>query len=73
MRGLELLEVRHFGWEIMVLCVHWYLKYKLSSRDLAAMMAERGIALAAHDDSALCTTLVPWVRGTLQLVLPASP
>lgn len=35
---------RHFDPEIIVLCVRWYLRYKLSSRDLVEMMAERRIA-----------------------------
>ena len=38
---------RHFDREIIILCVRWYITYKLSYRDLRAMMAERGIALAA--------------------------
>ena len=37
---------RHFDQEIVVLCVRWYLSFKLSYRDLVAMMAERGIDLA---------------------------
>jgi transposase-like protein len=31
--------------EIIVLCVRWYLTFKLSSRDLVQMMAERGTGL----------------------------
>src|ERR1700721_2850992 len=42
----ELFKGRHFGREIVVLCVRWYLSFKLSYRDLVAMMIERGIALA---------------------------
>ena len=34
----ELLERRHFDHEIIVLCVRWYLRFKLSFRDLV----ERG-------------------------------
>jgi transposase-like protein len=35
MLGLdELFKGRHFDWEIIVLCVRWYLRYKLSFRDL---------------------------------------
>ena len=33
---------RHFDQEIIILCVRWYVTYKLSYRDLAAMMLERG-------------------------------
>jgi transposase-like protein len=38
----ELFEGRHFDREIIVLCVKWYLRFKLSFRDLVEMMAERG-------------------------------
>jgi len=41
--------------EIIVLCVRWYLAFKLSSRDLVQMMAERGITLT-H------TTILRWVQ-----------
>ena len=39
----------------MVLCVRWYLSFKLSYRDLVAMMSERSIDLA-H------TTILRWVQ-----------
>ena len=51
----ELFAGRHFDWEIIVLCVRWYLRYKLSQRDLVEMMAERGLHLA-H------TTILRWVQ-----------
>jgi transposase-like protein len=38
-----------------VLCIRWYLSFKLSSRDLVRMMAERGIVLT-H------TTILRWVQ-----------
>ena len=38
-----------------MLCVRWYLSFKLSYRDLVAMMTERGIDLA-H------TTILRWVQ-----------
>jgi transposase-like protein len=42
--GLEgLFEGRHFDREIIVLCVRWYLRFKLSFRDLVEMMGERGL------------------------------
>ena len=50
-----LFKARHFDQEIIVLCVRWYLRYKLSFRDLAEMMAERGLALA-H------TTIMRWIQ-----------
>src|ERR1700730_1990652 len=51
----DLFKGRHFDREIIVLCVRWYLRFKLSSRDLVQMMAERGIALT-H------TTILRWVQ-----------
>jgi transposase-like protein len=51
----DLFKGRHFYREIIMLCVRWYLAFKLSSRDLVQMMAERGIALA-H------TTILRWVQ-----------
>ena len=52
----ELFKGRHFEREIIVLCVRWYLRFKLSFRDLVEMMAERGLSLA-H------TTILRWVQG----------
>jgi len=55
-KGLEAaFDGRHFDREIIVLCVRWYLRYKLSLRDLVEMMAERGLSLA-H------TTIMRWVK-----------
>ena len=51
----DLFKGRHFDREVIVLCVRWYLTFKLSSRDLVQMMSERGIALA-H------TTILRWVQ-----------
>ena len=51
----ELFKGRHFEREIIVLCVRWYLRFKLSFRDLVKMMAERGLELA-H------TTIMRWVQ-----------
>ncbi|MBB5061342.1 transposase-like protein [Granulicella aggregans] len=51
----ELFAGRHFDREVIILCVRWYLRYKLSFRDLVEMMAERGLSLA-H------TTILRWVR-----------
>ena len=47
----ELFAGRHFDAEIVVLCVRWYLSFKLSYRDLVSMMSERGIRLAARPSS----------------------
>src|SRR5580693_3901801 len=51
----ELFEGRHFDREIIVLCVRWHLRFKLSFRDLVEMMAERGLSIA-H------TTIMRWVH-----------
>ena len=51
----ELFEGRHFDREVIILCVRWYLRFKLSLRDLVEMMAERGLSMA-H------TTIMRWVQ-----------
>jgi transposase-like protein len=51
----ELFAGRHFDREVIILCVRWYLRYKLSFGDLVEMMAERGLNVA-H------TTILRWVR-----------
>jgi len=51
----DLFAGRHFERNVIILCVRWYLRYKLSLRDLVEMMAERGLSLA-H------TTSLRWVK-----------
>ena len=46
---------RRFSTETIELCVRWYITYRLSYRDLVAMMAERGIVVS-H------TTIMRWVQ-----------
>ncbi len=46
---------RRYPAELIELCVRWYLTYKLSYRDLVAMMAERDVAVS-H------TTIMRWVQ-----------
>jgi transposase-like protein len=41
--SFSLFKGRHFDLSIIILCVRWYITYKLSYRDLRDMMAERGI------------------------------
>ncbi|MGF7191961.1 transposase-like protein [Robbsia andropogonis] len=53
--GDGLFDGRHFDRGIIVLCVRWYLRYKLSLRDPVEMMADRGSSLA-H------TTIMRWVK-----------
>jgi transposase-like protein len=45
---------RRFEADIIELCVRWYITYRLSYRDLVAMMAERGLDVS-H------TTILRWV------------
>ena len=52
---VELFEGRHFDRDVIILCVRWYLRFKLSLRDLVEMMAERGLSMA-H------TTIMRWVQ-----------
>jgi IS6 family transposase len=47
---------RHYQGDIILLCVRWYLRYRLSYRDLAEMMRERGLTLD-H------TTIYRWVQA----------
>jgi transposase-like protein len=51
----ELFAGRHFDREVILLCVRWYLRFKLSLRDLVEMMAERDLSLA-H------TIIMRWVQ-----------
>ncbi|MCB8878594.1 IS6 family transposase, partial [Acidisoma silvae] len=51
----DLFSGRHFDREIIILCIRWYLRFKLSFRDLVEMMEERGLPMA-H------TTIMRWVR-----------
>src|SRR5260221_7401705 len=38
----ELFEGRHFDREVIILCVRWYLRFKLSLRDLVEMISLEG-------------------------------
>jgi transposase-like protein len=53
-----LFKGRHFDGQIIILCVSWYTSFKLSLRDLAIMMADRGITMT-H------TTILRWVQHYL--------
>ena len=54
----DLFKGRHFDGQIIILCVAWYTSFKLSSRDLVIMMADRGISMT-H------TTILRWVQRYL--------
>ena len=45
---------RWFGDDVIVTCVRWYLRFRLSYRDLASLVAELGIAVAP-------STILRWV------------
>ncbi|WP_144488634.1 IS6 family transposase, partial [Bacillus nitratireducens] len=51
----SLFKWKHYQPEIILLTVRWYLRYKLSFRDLVEMMAERGLSIS-H------TTIMRWVH-----------
>ena len=46
---------RHVDQDIIVPCLPWYVTYRRSYRDIAQMMAERGVNLAA-------STIYRWVQ-----------
>ena len=43
-----LFDGRWFEDGIIILCLRWYFRYKLSYRDLVEMMGERGIPIVEH-------------------------
>ena len=51
----DLFKGRHFDGQIIILCIAWYTSFKLSSRDLVIMMADRGIRVT-H------TTILRWAQ-----------
>ena len=51
----SLFRGRHFDLSIIILCVRWYITYKLIYRDLVELMAERGVDVS-H------TTILRWVQ-----------
>ena len=50
----NLFKWKHFESNLILLCVRWYLKYPLSYRNLAEMIAGRGLSIAL-------TTIMRWV------------
>ena len=67
----ELFKGRHFDREIVVLCVRWYLSYKLSYRDLVTMMSKTGNWSGPHDDSSMGAALHARVREAMERLCPA--
>ena len=56
----ELFAGRHFDSEVIILCVRWYLRFKLSLRDLAEMIRAR-LVDGAYIDHALGAAICPGV------------
>jgi hypothetical protein len=78
----ELFAGRHFERDLIILCVRWYLRYKLSLRELVEMTAERGLSLAHtaifldhfgyfHRQSRLSPTSYEFVEGSVRGFLDA--
>ena len=55
----DLFKGRHFDREVIILCVRWYLRFKLSFQDLVEMMEERGLSMT-H------TTIMPRMHHTMR-------
>jgi transposase-like protein len=53
---------RVFDAEIIELSVRWYITYRLSYRDLVAMMAERGVEISHTTNTALGNSVRTRVR-----------
>jgi hypothetical protein len=58
----ELFESRHFDGEVIVLCVRWYLRFKLF-QDLVEMMAERDLSLVHTTIMRWCTAMLRRLSG----------
>jgi hypothetical protein len=71
----DLFKGRHFDREIIILCVRWYLRFKLSFRDLVEMMAERGYLWPMRQSCAESNAMFRNSKsgGTASLAKPADP
>jgi transposase-like protein len=65
----KLFKGRHFDREVIILCVRWYLRFKVSLRDLVEMMAERGLSMAHPTLCAGCSA-TPRSSRNAGVVLP---
>src|ERR1700721_1734411 len=54
----ELLKGRHFDREVVVLCVRWYLRFKLSYRDPVEMMAGHAFRWSTPRSCAGCVAML---------------
>jgi hypothetical protein len=55
---------RWFADEVIIICVRWYLRFRLSYRDLASVAAELGIAAAP-------STILRWMIRSSDVGLPS--
>ena len=60
-----LFRQRWFADGIIITCVRWYLRFKLSYRDLAELARELGVQRCPEHDSKMGHTLRPRVREML--------
>jgi transposase-like protein len=64
---------RRYAPDVIELCVRWYLTYRLSYRDLAAMMAERNVAVTHTSNMRWVHRFVPeFERRWARFAKPAS-
>jgi IS6 family transposase len=67
----HLFKRHRFDRMVMVLCVRWYVSYKLSYRGLVEMMAERGLSLAHTTIMRLGHEARPNDRAALEEIRPS--
>lgn len=51
----EFFNGRHFGRDVLALCVKWDLRFRISHSDVVEIMAERGVSM-------VYTTIMRWVN-----------
>jgi transposase-like protein len=61
---------RHADREVIILCVPWYFRCKLSLRDLVEMMAERGLELAHTTIMRGCSDMSRSLKNWARYALP---
>jgi len=71
----DLFKGRHFDREIIILCVRWYLRFKLSFRDLVENDCRAWNFSSPYDDHALDSALRPGIRKAVEppFSAPRSP
>ena len=66
----QLFEGRHFDREVIILCVRWYLRFKLSLRDLVGDDGRTRPVADTYDHYALGVAIRTGVREALEAVRP---